>query len=294
MNPPDRHSAEAADRYTAVAVASAAVVIGRYSSSFSLATRLTPRRVRPDITSIYALVRVADEVVDGACPEPAAQLDALECETETALGCGFSTNLVVHAFANTARRTGFGTELTRPFFASMRTDLTVAAHTEASLSDYIHGSAEAVGLMCLRSYLYGVAPQDYAGLAPGACALGSAFQKINFLRDLADDEHRLGRSYLPGADPSSLTSERFAALITDAEADLRIGIANIAGLPADVRPGVYAASDVYAELLRRLAVAGVDGVRAGRIRVPAARKLVVVARHVRTAVVARPSRYIPG
>ncbi|GAA4398379.1 squalene/phytoene synthase family protein [Tsukamurella soli] len=273
----------ARDRYTAAAHASSAVVIGRYSSSFSLAARLLPRRVRRDVTSIYGLVRVADEVVDGAGSSPRAQLDALEREVEAALASGFSTNLVVHAFVDTARRTGFGAELTRPFFAAMRSDLLPAQHTVETLARYIHGSAEVVGLMCLRVYLHGVAPGDYAALEPGARALGSAFQKINFLRDLADDGHRLGRSYLPGAGTRSLTPLEFAGYVDDAASDLAMGTASILGLPRDVRRGVYAAADVYAELLGRIAAGGLDAVRSARIRVPAARKLAVIARRVRTA-----------
>ncbi|MDF0528524.1 squalene/phytoene synthase family protein [Tsukamurella sp. 8F] len=268
----------ARERYTAAAHASAAVVIARYSSSFTLASRLMPRRVRRDMASVYGLVRVADEVVDGAGSAPAAQLAALEREVEAALGYGFSTNLVVHAFADTAHRTGFGTELTRPFFASMRADLVAASHSAASLADYIHGSAEVVGLMCLRIYLAPSAASRYDELAPGARALGSAFQKINFLRDLAYDAGRLGRSYFPDTDAETMTAEQFDVFVSDAEADLAAGRASIAGLPRDVRRGVYVAADVYGELLTRLRAAGLAGVRAERVRIPAWRKLGLAAR----------------
>ncbi|WP_019201143.1 squalene/phytoene synthase family protein [Tsukamurella sp. 1534] len=266
------------ERYLRAAVAASAVVIREYSTSFSLAARLMPRRVRPHITSVYGLVRVADEIVDGACPtDPRAHLDALEASVERAMEEGFSADLVVHAFANTARVTGFGTELTRPFFASMRADLAPSPHTPESLAEYIHGSAEVVGLMCLRAYLLDVAEHDYERLAPSARRLGAAFQKVNFLRDLTDDELRLGRSYLP-----ELTQAAFDGALDDTAADLAAGRAGIAELPRDVRRGVRAAADLYEELLRRLRSAGLDGARSGRVRVPAAAKLAAVARGRRT------------
>ena len=267
------------ERYGRAAVSASAVVIREYSTSFSLAARLMPRRVRDHITSIYGLVRVADEVVDGACPtDPRAHLDALEAAVERAMEEGFSANLVVHAFACTARATGFGTELTGPFFASMRADLTPAPHTPESLEAYIHGSAEVVGLMCLRAYLVGVAPSDYERLAPDALRLGAAFQKVNFLRDLTDDELRLGRAYLP-----ALTQQAYDEALDDATADLAAGRAGIARLPGDVQRGVRVAADLYAELLRRLRAAGLDGARSGRIRVPTAAKAAVIARSLSTS-----------
>lgn len=264
------------ERYTRAAAAASAVVIREYSTSFSLAARMMPRRVREHITSIYGLVRVADEIVDGACPvDPRGRLDALEADVERAIAEGFSENLVVHAFAHTARTTGFGAELTRPFFASMRADLTPAPHTAESLAEYIHGSAEVVGLMCLRAYLAGVAESDYDRLAPDALRLGAAFQKVNFLRDLTDDELRLGRAYLP-----ELTQRAFDESLDDAAADLAAGRAGIARLPRDVQRGVRAAADLYGELLARLRAAGLDGARSGRVRVPAVRKATVLARSV--------------
>ncbi|KXO99532.1 phytoene/squalene synthase family protein [Tsukamurella pseudospumae] len=279
---------DSSERYLHAAVAASAVVIREYSTSFSLATRMMPRRVRDHIMSIYGLVRVADEIVDGACPtDPRAHLDALEASVEAAISDGFSANLVVHAFAATARATGFGTELTRPFFASMRADLTPAPHTPESLAAYIHGSAEVVGLMCLRAYLYGVpassrparsapgAGSDYERLAPDAARLGAAFQKVNFLRDLTDDELRLGRAYLP-----ELTQQAFDDALDDAAADLAAGRAGIARLPRDVQRGVRAAADLYGELVRRLRSAGLDGARSGRVRVPTTAKATVLARSV--------------
>ncbi len=194
------------DTYTRAAEAAAAVVIRSYSTSFGLATRLLPSRQRRHVQNIYALVRVADEVVDGVAAEAgldpvstAASLDALENEVEAALGSGYSTDLIVHAFARTARATGFGVELSAPFFASMRADIVEVEHTPESFATYVYGSAEVVGLMCLAAFLEGrrVTVSRRDELQRGARALGAAFQKVNFLRDLAADFRTLGRSYFP-------------------------------------------------------------------------------------------------
>ncbi|MGA7205760.1 MAG: squalene/phytoene synthase family protein, partial [Specibacter sp.] len=179
--------------YSRTASRSAGVVIGSYSTSFGLACWLLGPRERRDIENIYALVRVADEVVDGAARaaglDPTAvcaQLDGLEIETERALASGYSTNMVVHAFAETARRSGLDASLTRPFFASMRADLNVSTHSRDTLEEYIYGSAEVVGLMCLKvfSSMKGAAPGHTEELVRSARSLGAAFQKVNFLRDL--------------------------------------------------------------------------------------------------------------
>ena len=202
--------------YDRVAEETAGAVIRRYSTSFGLASRLLGVGVRQHVENIYALVRLADEIVDGGAveagvaPEAVAQiLDAFERETEQAMTLGYSTNLVVHAFAQTARATGFGVELTRPFFASMRADLSETEHDEASFDLYVYGSAEVVGLMCLKAFLVGVihTETDAAALVHGARRLGAAFQKVNFLRDLAADYRELGRSYFPGINVATFTED---------------------------------------------------------------------------------------
>ena len=146
--------------YTRTAHAAAAQVIRRYSTSFSWACRTLPRQARQDVATIYAMVRVADEVVDGVAVAAGldeagvrAALDDYERACEAAMASGFATDPVLHAFADVARRHGITPELTRPFFASMRADLGVSEHGAESLAAYIHGSAEVVGLMCLRAYL---------------------------------------------------------------------------------------------------------------------------------------------
>ena len=156
--------------YDAVASRSAAVVIRAYSTSFGWVSRLLGRAEREHVGNIYALVRVADEIVDDPqqswSPEDRGRmLDALEADTAQALASGRSANLVVHAFACTARRYGVGTDLVTPFFASMRADLTIREHDAASFAEYVHGSAEVVGLMCLKVFVDGD-PAAYDRLAP--------------------------------------------------------------------------------------------------------------------------------
>lgn len=275
------------DLYDRCARDAAAAVIATYSTSFSLATRLLGPRVRPQVREVYALVRIADEIVDGAAEAaglpPAvqrAQLDALEAETIESMARGFSTNLVVHAFALTARSCRIGEDLVRPFFASMRTDLDRSAHDAASHDAYVYGSAEVVGLMCLQVFVNaGAATPSEAppALVDGARRLGAAFQDINFLRDLADDSERLGRDYL-GIDGAAGR----AAVLARIDQDLDAAAAVIPTLPADCRRAVTTAHGLFAELARRLR----DDDTGARVRVPAPVKATIAAR----AVAGRPPR----
>lgn len=261
-------------------------VIFRYSTSFGLASRLLGRRVRPHVHNIYALVRIADEIVDGPArdaglsPEQEARaLDELEAETARAIAEGFSANLIVHAFARTSRLCGIGDDLIAPFFASMRTDLSVSAHDGTSHDDYVYGSAEVVGLMCLQAFVNaGRAKPSPAppGLVDGARRLGAAFQDVNFLRDLDHDRDVLGRDYL-GAGSSR---ERRAEVLATIDADLAAAAAVVPRLPRDCRRAVTAAHDLFAELavrLREQADAPGSAVPR-RVRVPTPAKIVLLAR----------------
>ncbi|KAE8763165.1 phytoene/squalene synthase family protein [Georgenia thermotolerans] len=269
--PPPAARDDAAARYDAVAQASAAVVIAGYSTSFGWATRLLAEPVRTHVRNVYALVRVADEIVDAPGEWPAEQrahlLTVLEEETYQALRTGHSANLVVHAFALTARRCGIGPDLVEPFFASMRADLAVTAHDAGSFAEYVHGSAEVVGLMCLRVFLPGD-ERAYAELADGAARLGAAFQKINFLRDLAEDHDLRGRSYFPGVDVDRLDDACRDVLLDDVAADLAAARAVIPRLPASSRRAVRAAHDLFAELARRLRATPAARLTRTRVRVP--------------------------
>ncbi|MGV8846599.1 phytoene/squalene synthase family protein [Tessaracoccus sp.] len=277
------------ERYTRCSHACAAEVISGYSTSFAMATRLLPPTVRRDISSVYALVRVADEIVDGAAEgagldseRSEARLDALECDVRRTVAEGFSENLVVHAFGDVARRTGIPPDVISPFFASMRMDLTRHVHDEASFSEYVYGSAEVVGLMCLYVFFGGEAlPESHREqLITGACRLGAAFQKVNFLRDLDADADALDRSYFPGVDPSRLDEPTKLQLVADIDADLGAAAASIPLLPRGVRPAVQVAHDLFAALNRRIRDTDADVVRSSRIRVPDSTKVAIAVRAV--------------
>lgn len=281
---PAGSSPSAAALYDAVAEESAALVIRRYSTSFAMATRLLGDRVRTDVKNVYALVRIADEVVDVPRPESGTEqrralLDALEAETLAALERGQSTNLVVHAFVRTAARCGIESDLITPFFSSMRVDLEPVTHDAASFDAYVYGSAEVVGLMCLRAFLRGQpdAAATYDALAPGAQRLGAAFQKVNFLRDLAADHHELGRSYFPGIDPSTFSDSQRDMILDDIDEDLQVAARAIVGLPPDCRRAVEVARALFEGLAVRLRRTPADRIRAGRVRLSAPAKARVVA-----------------
>jgi phytoene synthase len=270
--------------YNAAALASATTVIGHYSTSFGLAARLLSPGVRDEVRTIYALVRIADEIVDGAASEAGIDLDGqrellddLETETERAMERGFSTNLVVHAFATTARRVGIDTSLTRPFFASMRRDLDPAPFTAAGVAEYIYGSAEVVGLMCLRSFLRESprTPDQIAVLDHGARSLGAAFQKVNFLRDLAADRDALGRNYFPGVDLTRLTEAQKNLLLDDMDADLAAAERVLPLLPPGSRRAVTAAHRLFARLSAKLRQTPATDLMSTRIRVPDPEKLMI-------------------
>jgi 15-cis-phytoene synthase len=261
--------------YDQVAHETASIVIRRYSTSFGLASRLLGPGVRQHVENIYALVRVADEIVDGSGEAAgldvlatAQTLNALEAETELAIETGFSANLVVHAFALTARATGFGADLTAPFFESMRMDLTETEHDQASFEKYVYGSAEVVGLMCLRAFLKDEQVDDEAALVAGARALGAAFQKVNFLRDLKADFDALGRSYFPGVRVDAFTEADKLRLLDDIDSDLAVSAAVLPVLPASSRRAVALAQSLFAELSRRLRATPASTLRTARVRVP--------------------------
>ncbi|OXS84174.1 phytoene/squalene synthase family protein [Kocuria marina] len=285
--------------YTATALAASGSVIGRYSTSFSLACRTLPPAVRRDIAGIYALVRVADEVVDGTAGAAGLEaarvrtaLDGYEAAVNSALATGFATDLVIHGFADVARRHGFGRELTEPFFASMRADLDVAEHDGASLESYIYGSAEVVGLMCLEVFMdmpgtRADTPEQRDMLRATARRLGAAFQKVNFLRDLGADHDQLGRTYFPGADPAHLDETQKAQLLADLNADLDAAMPGILALDRRARRAVLIAHGLFAELSRRIERVPARELTRQRISVPTAVKLRIAARSLSNSVVTR-------
>lgn len=266
------------ERYGRAAARSSAVVIGEYSTSFGLAVRLLPAATRGHIRNVYALVRLADEIVDGVAAAAgvpaeriAAALDDLEADTYRAMASGYSTNLVVHAFATTARQVGIEQAIVTPFFTSMRMDLQRDSHTDASFAEYVDGSAEVVGLMCLRAFVAaGPArtPGQLAVLETGARRLGAAFQKVNFLRDLAADSEGLGRAYFPGVDVTRLDEATKQRLLADIDADLAAAAAALPLLEPGARRAVALAHGLFEELAVRIRATPAATLRTTRIRVP--------------------------
>lgn len=279
------------DLYTRAAEAAAAQVIDAYSTSFGWATKLLGRSVRQPIRNIYALVRVADEIVDGAAAEAAARggainaagaLNRFEADTYQALADGFSTNLVIHAFALTANDVGFGREIIEPFFYSMRQDLTAQHHDQASFDRYVYGSAEVVGLMCLAAFIkHGnleYSREEKLQLAAGARALGSAFQKVNFLRDLAADFKALGRSYFPGVTVENFNEAEKARLVEDIAQELETSAKIALLLPGNSRRAVLAAQGFFEALNERIRNTPAEQLVTTRISVPNSQKLVILLR----------------
>jgi phytoene synthase len=267
--------------YDRVAEDTASIVIRSYSTSFSAASRLLGVDVRQHIENIYALVRIADEIVDGGAEEAgldlvatSRQLNELERETELAMEQGFSANLIVHAFALTAREVSFGAELTAPFFESMRMDLSQKVHDQPSFERYVYGSAEVVGIMCLCAFLHGhdVSVDQRAKLEHGARALGAAFQKVNFLRDLAADFETLGRSYFPGIDIATFSEEETVRLLDDLDNDLRDAAIG-SELPTSSRRAVALAHSLFAQLSKRIRATPASELVRTRVRVPDGVKL---------------------
>lgn len=275
--------------YSQAAHRAAREVIYSYSTSFGLATRILDKKFRHHVENIYALVRVADEIVDGSAAQaketesavdPEQMLSEFEQETYRAMQLGYSTNLIVHAFATTAREVGIGKDIVEPFFFSMRQDLTDTEHDQESFDRYVFGSAEVVGLMCLAAFVKDVeyTTEQKKQLVLGARALGSAFQKVNFLRDLAADFSRLGRSYFPGVSVTSFDEATKDRLVKDIEADLQTSSLSLALLPRGARRAVTAAQLLFQQLNGEIAKTPASEMISRRISVGNLKKLVILFR----------------
>lgn len=263
----------------------AAQVIGHYSTSFSLATRVLAPDTRRDIRNLYAVVRIADEIVDDAtaeaneCPETA--LDVYEEQVLHAPRHRFHTDPVLHAWANTYRRCGIKDDHVRAFFSSMRRDTTQTDYNADDLGAYIYGSAEVIGLMCLDIFLreHDPSEHDRRTMEEGARALGSAFQKVNFLRDLGEDSRELGRAYLGPV----LNEDLKRTLTAEITEELDAARAAIPLLPAAARRGVAAAEALFRDLNERIAATPAEDVAVARVSVPNHRKFLLTARAIQKA-----------
>lgn len=258
--------------YTKTSYELAEKLTKRYSTSFSLSSQLLHTSIRHHIYAIYALVRIGDEIVDTYMGHDAEKLlKRLHQDTLIAIGSGYSVNPIIHAFAATAREFMIDDTLIAPFFESMHSDLTPTTLSKRAYERYIYGSAEVVGLMCLK--VFTADPDLYDELAPGARALGSAYQKVNFLRDMHADYQELGRTYFPDVDYDYFNEKQKNTIITEIERDFAKAKPAIDNLPKHAKKAVRASYLYYTELLTLLKNTPAKIIKRRRIRVPNSKKL---------------------
>lgn len=265
------------DLYTQTSERSSKIFMKSFSTSFSFSSLLFPKETRQHIANIYGLVRIADEIVDTYMKSDSLEiLNNLEEETYKSLKRKYSVNPIVHSFALTAVRFDIGKNLIKPFFDSMRDDITLKKHTEESISIYIYGSAEVIGLMCLKIFCDGDEKQ-YKDLSPGARALGSAYQKINFLRDLSSDSKDLGRTYFPQM-KDGITNEAKNRVVAEMRTELSIAGSALTKLPQSAQKAVKLSKEYYSTLLDKLEKTDISEIMENRVRVNNAHKMWLFAR----------------
>lgn len=244
-----------------------------YSTSFSLGIRMLKRKYRDGIYAIYGFVRIADEIVDTLHDYNKEELlQKFWIDTHEAIEKGVSTNPILQSFQWVVNTYNIENELIESFLRSMETDLYKSVYTEEQYNSYIYGSAEVVGLMCLRVF-YKDEPLEYERLKPSAQALGKAFQKINFLRDISGDYDDKGRVYFPGVDFQHFTDNMKLKIEADIEADFREAYAGIRELRKDVRLGVYLSYVYYRKLMKKISKIQAKNLLRQRVRVSDSRKL---------------------
>lgn len=250
-----------------------------YSTSFSLATKMLDPSIRGDIFNIYGFVRFADEIVDSFHHYAKEDLfNRFENDLHKALEERISLNPILNSFQHTFHRYSIDRALVDAFMQSMRWDLHKKNYlTQEDYKAYIYGSADVVGLMCLKVFVNGNDDQ-YAQLKNSAMALGSAFQKVNFLRDLKDDYEGLSRSYFPNIDLQKFSEKDKMNIIEEIETDFKKGLEGIFKLPNKARFGVYTAYKYYSKLLTKLKKTPSTHITNVRIRVPNYQKMSVLAR----------------
>ncbi|NUY81930.1 phytoene/squalene synthase family protein [Flavobacterium sp. MAH-1] len=250
-----------------------------YSTSFSTAVRMLAPSIRQDIYNIYGYVRLADEIVDSFLDYDQYELlTRLKIETTEAIANRISLNPVLNAFQHTVNRYNMPVQLIHDFLKSMETDLEKKVYASKEEYDqYIYGSADVVGLMCLHVFVKGDTVR-FNELKHAAMRLGSAFQKVNFLRDFKADFEILGRVYFPGTDFGKLNDCDKKDIIAEIRSDLEEGFGGIRKLPLEAKLGVYVAYRYYRALLSKLDRVASADLKRSRIRVPSYRKLTLFAR----------------
>ncbi|MBC7388641.1 MAG: phytoene/squalene synthase family protein [Opitutaceae bacterium] len=244
------------------------LITNRYSTSFSLGIKALHNKFRMSVYAIYGFVRFADEIVDTFHDSDKAELlKEFKKETYLAINRGISLNPVLHSFQFVVNKFGIERELIDAFLDSMEADLLDKKHDHNSYNTYIYGSAEVVGLMCLRVFCEGNKVQ-YDSLKPFAQRLGAAFQKVNFLRDVKSDYQERGRVYFPGVNFSGFSTEAKNSIESDIAEDFKISLQGIKKLPMGSRFGVYLAYVYYKSLFNKIKRMPVARIQNERVRIP--------------------------
>jgi phytoene/squalene synthetase len=265
--------------FDTVSYKSSKLVTKTYSTSFSLATKMLYNTIRGDIYNIYGFVRFADEIVDSFHDYDKEQLfNKFSEDLELALKDKISLNPILNSFQYTFHKYNIDKHLVDAFMKSMRLDLHKTKYmTEEEYKAYIYGSADVVGLMCLKVFVKGDKAK-YEELKDTAMALGSAFQKVNFLRDLKADFEGLDRTYFPNTDLKNLNESSKQYIIDDIEADFEKGLSGIKKLPIEAKFGVFMAYRYYSQLLKKLKKTPALKIKDSRIRVSNPKKIELLAR----------------
>ena len=246
----------------------------KYSTSFSLATKTLDSSIRNHIYNIYGFVRFADEIVDTFHDFPKKELlENFEKNLLMALDNKISLNPILNSFQITIHKFNIDYSLIEAFLKSMRWDLNKKEYkSQKEYKEYIYGSADVVGLMCLKVFVNGD-QLKYDELMPNAMALGSAFQKVNFLRDLKNDFENLNRSYFPNIDFTNFSEESKKRIINEIKNDFNLALKGIKKLPNTSRLGVYTAYKYYLKLLYKLEKTPSLKIKTTRIRIPNYQKI---------------------
>lgn len=250
----------------------------KYSTSFSSAIRLLHNDLRQPIYNIYGFVRFADEIVDSFHDYNKIELlSEFKRDTYQAIERGISLNPILHSFQLTVNAYNIDHNLIEAFFHSMELDLDKTTYNPDGYKEYIYGSAEVVGLMCLYIFCEGNR-ELFKELKPGAQALGAAFQKVNFLRDVKADFNQLNRSYFPGVDFNNFTEEMKKEIEDDIALDFKNAYAGLLKLPAKSRFGVFVAYKYYLSLFKKIKRKTSNTILEERVRIPNFGKAVIVAK----------------
>ena len=250
-----------------------------YSTSFSLATKMLSKAIRQDIYNIYGFVRFADEIVDSFHEFNKEELlNNFEKELRYSITNKISLNPILNSFQKTLIKHDIDIKLVNSFLKSMRWDLDKKVYlNKQEFDEYIYGSADVVGLMCLKVFVDGD-EEKYNELKPFAMSLGSAFQKVNFLRDLKADHESLNRSYFPNLNIDKFDEKSKQFILDEIDRDFTNALKGILLLPSSARFGVYTAYKYYLKLLNKLRKTDPLKIKNSRIRVPNYQKINVLAR----------------